>query len=130
MNSEKQAIEKTPLILSLFTSILVLVLHFIYLLLPIYEIQIPYLLEAFQVIINTGLFDAFYYPHILALILGTLYAMGVKSLKAEHISLARTIPFLFWGIIIYIGAVFFFPLFSSFKHPYTCLLYTSPSPRD
>jgi len=119
MNSEKQAIEKTPLILSLFTSIIVLILHFAYLLLPTYDFQVPYILKAFQIIINTGLFDAFYYPHVLALILGTLYAMGVKSLKSEHISLAQTIPFLFLGMILYAGSIFFF---FHFKHPYIYIL--------
>lgn len=113
MNKEKQAIEKTPLILSLFASIIILVLHFAYLYVSVYDFQFQFLTKAFQVIIDTGLFDTFYYPHLLALSLGLLYAMGVKSLKSENISFAKTILFLLIGFLLYFGSIICFFIFNT-----------------
>ena len=121
MNKETQALEKTPLILSLFISILVLLLHFAYL---FTDFQQVFVVKSMQFFIKTGLFEYHFKPHLFALLMGGLYAIGVKSIKSERITSERVLFCLCFGGLLFFGAYFTLVL------PDACLLYTSPSPRD
>ncbi len=100
-NKETQAIEKTPLILSLFASIIILLLHVLFL---FYPSDHPIYTQIMQVIIGTGLFSSFFKPQLLALVFGLFYALGVKSIYKESIKIRPAVFLLIAGLGLYFGS--------------------------
>jgi len=110
-NKETSAIEKTPAILALFISVLILMLHIVF---QFANIHHPFFLKLMDAVSNTGLFNFYYYPHIIALIFALLYVMSNKSIKSEHATKGRAVIFIVFGLLLFFGAYFIFLLFSSF----------------
>lgn len=100
---ENDTMEKPGLLLSLLFSVLILILHGIY---QFGEFDHPIFLKLWKMVINTGLFEFFHKPHLLALAFAMIYALGTKGMKSDSITIGRTFLLLLLGIGLYFGAFF------------------------
>ena len=100
---ENDTMEKPGLLLSLLFSVLILILHGVY---QFGEFDHPVFLKLWTMVINTGLFEFFYKPHLLALAFAMIYALGTKGMKSDSITTSRTFLLLLLGIGLYFGAFF------------------------
>lgn len=100
---ENDTMEKPGLLLSLLFSVLILMLHGVY---QFGEFDHPIFLRLWIIVINTGLFEFFHKPHLLALAFAMIYALGTKGMKSDTITIGRTFLLLLLGIGLYFGAFF------------------------
>ena len=95
--------EKPTLVVSLLFSVLILILHGVY---QFADFEHPLFMKLWLIIINTGLFEFFHKPHLLALVFAMIYALGTKGMKSERVTFASTFMLLFFGVGLYFGAYF------------------------
>lgn len=100
---EKDTMEKPGLLPALLFSVLILILHGVY---QFGEFEHPVFMKLWIMVINTGLFDFFYKPHLLALAFALIYALGTKGMKSDNITIGRTLGYLLLGTALYFGAYF------------------------
>ena len=102
-NMENDTMEKPALLLSLLFSVLILLLHGVY---QFADFEHPLFMKLWLIVINTGLFEFFHKPHLLALIFAMIYALGTKGMKSERVTFTSTFFLLLFGIALYFGAYF------------------------
>ncbi len=100
---ENDTMEKPGLLLALLFSVLILILHGVY---QFGQFDHPVFLKLWVMVINTGLFEFFHKPHLLALAFAMIYALGTKGMKSDSITIGRTFLLLLLGIGLYFGAFF------------------------
>ncbi len=100
---ENNTMEKPGLLLALLFSVLILILHGVY---QFGEFDHPIFLKLWGMVINTGLFAFFFKPHLLALVFAMIYAIGIKGMKSDRVTIGRTFFFLILGLGLYFGAFF------------------------
>jgi len=95
--------EKPSLLLSLLFSVFILLLHGVY---QFADFEHPLFMKLWLLVINTGLFEFFYKPHLLALVFAAIYALGTKGMKSESVTFTSTFFLLLFGLMLYFGAYF------------------------
>jgi len=100
---ENDTMEKPGLLLSLLFSVLILLLHGVY---QFADFEHPLFMKLWVIIINTGLFEFFHKPHLLALVFAVIYAIGTKGMKSENVTFTSTFFFVVLGATLYFGAYF------------------------
>lgn len=103
MNKETHAIEKTPLILSLFIGLLILLLHFAYL---FTDFQHPIIRKMMLTFSQMGLFSFHFKAHLWALLMGSLYAFGIKTPPSEDLTWKHVLCYFSFGIALFLGSFF------------------------
>ena len=100
---ENDTMEKPGLLLSLLFSVLILLLHGVY---QFADFEHPLFMKLWLIVINTGLFEFFHKPHLLALVFALIYAIGTKGMKSENVTFTSTFFFVVVGATLYFGAYF------------------------
>ncbi len=100
---ENDTMEKPTLLLSLLFSVAILLLHGVY---QFADFEHPLFMKLWLIVINTGLFEFFYKPHLLALVFAMIYALGTKGMKSESVTFTSTFFLLLFGAALYFGAYF------------------------
>ncbi len=100
---DSSSMEKPHLLLALLVSVVILFLHLIY---QFGNFNHPIFIQLFERVINTGLFDFFYKPHLLALAFAVIYAIGTKGMKSEKATFTGSFLLILVGTSIYFGAYF------------------------
>jgi len=100
---ENDTMEKPALLLSLLFSVLILLLHGVY---QFADFEHPLFMKLWLIVINTGLFEFFHKPHLLALVFAMIYALGTKGMKSESVTFTNTFFLLLFGMALYFGAYF------------------------
>ena len=100
---ENNTMEKPALLLSLLFSVVILLLHGVY---QFADFEHPLFIKLWLIVINTGLFEFFYKPHLLALVFAMIYALGTKGMKSESVTFTSTFFLLLFGAALYFGAYF------------------------
>ena len=88
---ENDTMEKPGLLLALLFSVLILILHGVY---QFADFEHPIFIKLWTIVINTGLFEFFFKPHLLALAFALIYALGTKGMKSDSITIGRTLLYL------------------------------------
>lgn len=100
---ENDTMEKPGLLLALLFSVLILILHGVY---QFADFEHPIFIKLWTIVINTGLFEFFFKPHLLALAFALIYALGTKGMKSDTITIGRTLLYLLLGLGLYFGSFF------------------------